>query len=187
MKKIVLFISLLFFSITAFSQSSQGGVILSQEDLRKLPPVVQESINQVVGEKQIAGKIETANKWVGMGKEIGLAFNECLSSLTKTASDFADTKLGKFTMFLIAYKVLGTDILQVAIGLLFIIITLTTSLYIWRSKGKDKKVLISRKWNSEGKGFEVKYEILRGDNDWASTAVIVFTVGLLVSAFIMFI
>src|SRR3990167_10096299 len=52
-------------------------------------------------------KIEIAGKWVGLGKEVGEAFNGALSALTNQADKASKTNIGQFAMFIVAFKVLG--------------------------------------------------------------------------------
>jgi hypothetical protein len=66
--------------------------------------------------QQVQQKIDQYGFWGGFGEEVGTAFNSALSSLTKTASQFANTKLGTYILFLVAYKVLGSDAIQLLVG-----------------------------------------------------------------------
>ena len=56
---------------------------------------------------QIDQTVEKAHGWVGVGKEIGQAIDSSLAAITTRSNEFADTKVGKFTMFLVAWKVMG--------------------------------------------------------------------------------
>lgn len=67
-------------------------------------------------------KVETYGNWVGVGKEVGIAIKEGLLAVVDVSEKFGDTKVGKFTMILIAYKIIGKDILRIAIGLIFLVI-----------------------------------------------------------------
>jgi hypothetical protein len=71
----------------------------------------------VLQQVQATQQIESLGRYVGLGKEIGGAIREGLESLTDVADHFSKTKVGKFTMFLIAFKVLGYPCIQLAIGL----------------------------------------------------------------------
>ena len=88
-------------------------------------------------------------------------------------------------MFIIAYKVFGRDIIQFVIGLLFIMIVLIVSFFFYRNNC-DRVVLISRKWHSEGRGWEKQYETISGDDDYKTAAVILFCVGIVVGIGIIF-
>ena len=110
MKHFLTLMTFLIIGMISFSQES--GITLTKEQMDKLGPEVKSQIQAVQIEQKINGTSETAGKWIGLGKEVGIAFNETAKSLTLTASEFAKTDLGKFTMFLIAYKIIGTDIIQ---------------------------------------------------------------------------
>ena len=100
--------------------------------------------------------VEQAGEWVGLGKEIGSAVDGALSALTERTDQFAKTDVGKFTMFLVAYKVIGTDLIQAAVGIpLFLVIVV---IFIWltrrncmcrrylKRKEVDKDGKVTREW-----------------------------------------
>lgn len=76
--------------------------------------------------------VEQAGEWVGLGKEIGSAVDGALSALTERTDQFAKTDVGKFTMFLVAYKVIGTDLIQAVVGIpLFLVVII---MFIWLTR-----------------------------------------------------
>ena len=183
MKKIlVLFVSMVMISLAAMSQT----ITLSPEDLQKLDPSVKAQIDQLQVEKEITGTLKTAGKWAGIGKEIGTAMNESLTAITTTASNFAETKLGKFTMVLVAWKVIGTDFLQLCIGLLWIVIVLVVSFFMYRNN-TDRRVLMNKRWIPEAKQFELKYEIKSGDDEFKAASVVILCVGLIAALLVIFV
>ena len=117
MKKIVFLFMLLIFSAVAYSQSS--GISLTAEQISRLDPATKAQIVALQAEQKTDQLLSTGSKWVGLGKEIAEAVNESAKGVAMTAAEFADTKLGKYTMFLIAYKVIGTDLLQLTFGILW--------------------------------------------------------------------
>ena len=127
MKRIALLFALLLAVMpveSVQSQTQQKDEIVS---IRKseLTPQQAASIEQ----QNMQNKIETYGKWVGLGKEVGEAVNGSLSALSTQADNFAKTGVGKFTMVLVAYKVVGDDILDVLITVpLMIVMTL---IFIW--------------------------------------------------------
>lgn len=80
-----------------------------------------------LAEYNFAKKVETYGKWVGVGHEVGVAVNEGLSAVTTQANSFASTPVGKWTMAVIVFKVVGKDI----IGLLFAIGVIAVGLPAW--------------------------------------------------------
>ena len=77
-------------------------------------------IAKITAEEQMA-KIETYGKWVGVGNEIGVAIKEGLTAVVDVSERFSNTKVGEFTMYLIAWKVIGKDLVRIVLGILFII------------------------------------------------------------------
>jgi hypothetical protein len=55
--------------------------------------------------------------YLGMGREIGEAVKGGLESVVDVSNRFADTPVGKFTLFMVAWKVIGRDLLGVVLGL----------------------------------------------------------------------
>lgn len=95
-----------------------------------------------VEQRNLQDKISTYGKWVGLGKEVGEAVNSSLSALTSQADNFAKTGVGKFTLFMVAWKVLGSDIMDIVIAVP--IMMLLTSLFIWsyRKSCTTRSVLV---------------------------------------------
>lgn len=104
-------------------------------------------------------KIQRYGKWVGMGEEIGKAVDGSLSAITKQAVDFSNTSLGRFTMFLVAWKVIGKDFIQFIVGLLLLAIGIP--LWIW----SYRKTCIPRRIVTEETAEGVKkYQIVNDEN-----------------------
>lgn len=180
MKKLFILLAILSTSLAGFSQ-----VTLSQEQIDKMSPEVQQQLKAVQVENEITTKLETASKYAGLGKEIGTAVNESLKAVSTTVVDLSETKVGKFTMFLVAYKIIGTDILQLFMGILWIIIIMGVSFSIYRNNCK-RLVLKYKKWNSEAKGWDKEFEEIDENPDYKTASVVIFCAGLVVSLFIIF-
>lgn len=82
--------------------------------------------------KSIKDKAEAYGAWVGVGKEVGEAVNSSLSAISDNAAKFADTKVGKFAMFVVAWKVLGSDILGVFYALIIVFVGLPVLIWSYR-------------------------------------------------------
>ena len=179
MKKVILFIVAFMISAIAFTQS----VTLSPEDLTKLDPTAKAQIQAIQTANQITGTIESASKWVGFGKEVGTIFKE----FTATAGEFSKTKLGQFTMFLIAYKVLGNDLLGIIFGVLLMIVMSIFCGVIDYKYGRDKRVIYKKLWNESKKKYEYEYTKESGDEDYRLTSIVIFIVSMIVSLIIIFV
>src|SRR5205807_1312407 len=105
-KILVVMLLTLSFAVFANAQAqSQSG----NEDTVTIPKsqLTPEQL-QKVQQEQLDEKIKTYGKWVGIGKEVGVAVNSSLESITNQADHFAKTGVGKFTMVLVTWKVIGT-------------------------------------------------------------------------------
>lgn len=72
------------------------------------------------------------SKWVGLGKEVGDAVNSSLQAITTQTSNFSQTKVGKLTMFLVVWKILGDMIVHLVTGFFLLIIFLTVWIWSYR-------------------------------------------------------
>lgn len=120
MKKLFL-LFLLMFSVTvsSFSQTKDEQIIVKTSDLTA-DQLVKIKTQQKVDELQ--SKIQTYGKWAGVGSEVGTAVREGLNAVVDVSEKFGNTKVGTFTMYLIAWKVVGVDVVRIILGLLFVTI-----------------------------------------------------------------
>lgn len=70
---------------------------------------------------------EQTSKWVGIGREIGIATREGLNGVVDVSQKFGSTNVGHFVMFMVAWKIIGRDILGIVIG----IPALAVGLCVW--------------------------------------------------------
>ena len=96
---------------------------------------------------ELEKKLQTYGKWVGVGGEIGIAVKEGLSAVVDVSEQFSNTNVGRFTMIMIAWKVLGKDLIRIILGLLFISM-ITPILY-----NSLKKTCIGFNRKIKGKGI----------------------------------
>ena len=59
----------------------------------------------------------SVSKWVGIGKEIGIATKEGLNSVVDVSDKFSKTNVGMFVMLMVAWRIVGHDLLRVVLGL----------------------------------------------------------------------
>lgn len=139
MKKILLVsLILALVSLGAFAQTKTSDEMVSI-------PKSQLTAQQLASVQQanLQSKIEQYGKWVGLGKEVGEAVNGSLSALTKQAEEFSKTGVGKFTMFMIAWKVLGNDLTQFVVGVpLFAVGFVVWIISFWKN-GLPRQDLLS--------------------------------------------
>lgn len=100
-------------------------------------------------------KIESYGKWVGLGKEVGSAVREGLGALTDETDRFSKTGVGKFTMFIIAFKVLGYPIIQLLFGSTIWLLGTVIAVIFFFTCFLPKKNLLSES-KGDGKKWEYK-------------------------------
>lgn len=104
--------------------------------------------------KNIAERAKAYGAWVGVGKEVGEAVNSSLAAVTDNAAKFADTKIGKYTMFIVVWKVIGKDILGFIYA--FSIAAIGLPVLIWSYRQWSKQPL-ETETVVDGKITERKY------------------------------
>jgi hypothetical protein len=153
MKKIIFMILIVhFIGLLGFAQDPNK-ILIDKSKLTK------EQLQEIESKQQ--EKLPEISKWVGLGKEIGTAMNEGLQSLTTTAANFADTNLGMYTMFIIAWKVLGKDVLRLIFGLPVWLFVMFIMVWSYRKTCISRKILKNKTFNSKGwflKRYDYEYE-----------------------------
>lgn len=98
-------------------------------------------------------KMNNAQSWVGMGKEIGEAVNSSMAAISTQSNNFAQTPVGKLTAMIVIWKVIGDQAIHVFGGLLELLIFVP--IWIW----SYRRTCITRRIKT-GKGVweTVKYE-----------------------------
>lgn len=86
-----------------------------------------------IEQDNLKAKIEQYGSWVGIGKEVGVAVNEGLQAVSANAAEFAQTDIGKLTITVIVWKVVGREILGVMIGVPLLLLVFFIFWRCWRS------------------------------------------------------
>jgi hypothetical protein len=100
---------------------------------------------------QVDDVAQKAHGWVGIGKELGQAFDSALGSFTTRSNEFANTKVGKFTLFIVAWKVMGDQaaaflnaVIHISFGLLELLIFVPVFIWSYRRSCIPMRVCTSR-------------------------------------------
>lgn len=95
--------------------------------------------------------VETVGKYAGVGKEIGEGVSGALGALNEEAQKFGDTQVGHFTMAMIAWKIMGDDIVAVShdmvgyvVGIPFFFLASLALLWSYRRRCLPHTVLVKR-------------------------------------------
>lgn len=65
------------------------------------------------------------SQYIGIGKEVGEAVKNGLESVVDVSNKFANTPVGQFTMVMIAWKILGKELLHLVVGIPVYIVLLS--------------------------------------------------------------
>jgi len=117
-------------------------------------------------------KMESIGKFAGVGREVGVAIREGLGALTDETNKLANTKVGHFIMFIIAFKVIGYPFMQFCVGVPILFIGTIIFLWYFNNSCLRKRVLDTV--TGEGKDKVKQYKIQEPKEDWLpfATAVV---------------
>ena len=154
--KHILTILLLTLSISVFSQNEK--IIVNTSDL---PPELVQQLKQKQQQQQVSTELKTYSEWAGVGKEIGVAVKEGLTAVKDVAVDFSKTEVGTFTMMLIAWKVVGQDVLGLFVGILVFLVGIVLIYWSYRKSCMPIKICVK----DEGWFKAKEYKIIEIDHD----------------------
>ena len=145
MKKILSVFTILMLSVVAFtpktySQVQDQKITVRQSDLT---PDQLAKIKLQEANDELQKKVDTYGKWIGVGGEIGTAVKDGLNAVVDVADKFGSTNVGKFTMTMIAWKVIGKDIVKIILGLIFFITYTWVLIYSYKRTCTARRVLLS--------------------------------------------
>lgn len=135
-----------FSSTPLLAQTVDDRIVVKKSDL---PPDVLKQI-------EMKQKIETYGTWVGLGREVGQAVNEGLQALTKQSEEFSKTGVGRFTMIMIAWKILGSQLIHIVFGILFFVLGLSIFMWAWLLNCRTRRIQVGKH-----EGGEPNYEVVR--------------------------
>lgn len=141
MKKLFVFFALFIMCATVFAQATTSEpaktIVVNESDLTTDQLV---KIKTEAAQKALEGKLETYGKWVGVGGEIGTAIKDGLNAVVDVADKFGNTRVGNFTMILVAWKIVGKDLVRILIGIVFITIISILIFRNYRNSFTPRKV-----------------------------------------------
>ncbi len=121
--------------------------------------------------KNLEEKMTKYGKWVGIGHEVGTAVNESLSAVTTQANNFAQTPVGKWTMFIVIWKVIGHDAMGFVLGILTIVVGLPIWIWSYR-KYLPHRIVTERVYDNSNKWFRrvasEKYQVVMTESNDAA-------------------
>lgn len=156
--------------------------------------------------KQVVEQLSAYKEYAEIGKGIGAAVGESLRSVKDVAIDFSQTPVGKFTLFLIAWKVMAKDVIAMGnkivgygLGIPLFFISGVVLVWSYRRQCFPRRVLVEK--TAEGKKWamftpdgrlisaesteDMEKEIARR-TDWAAGHVIVALIAVVICSIITF-
>ena len=142
MKRFLL-VALAFFSFNAFAGIDHRSI---SSDFNDLPETTKLEIARQIAEAKKATQPalpsvvkvvesvtpEKINQWAENGKGIGIAIGSAAKELGLAADAFLKTDAGKITVAMVAWKVMGKDVVRVVGGGAFFLILASIWVYIYR-------------------------------------------------------
>ena len=157
---VVTLATLLALSSGVLAQQSGNQPRMVTVDVNQLPTAQRDSILESQYQSEIDAKVKKFGWAAGLGKEIGEGVNESLKAITERTAEFAETKVGKFTMFMVAWKILGGDVIQLGFGLFFFILWIAVWIYSYWRNCITRRVVVEK-----GKEGVKNWEII---NEWVN-------------------
>ena len=145
MKKFLMAAALVF-STTAMALAQPNPVDmtgLSKDQLLQLAQQAEDMKKHSKDPVNISAQVRNeATAWADLGANMGKAMVGAAKEVGIAANEFASTDLGKITVGLVAYKLVGKELLSMTMGVIIVLFGLTVS--VW--------MLTTRRWS------DVKYE-----------------------------
>ena len=104
-------------------------------------------------------------KWIGIGREIGIATKEGLSAVVDVSEKFGATNVGRFVMVMVAWRIIGKDAVRIVFGIPIFIIGLFIWIWSYRHFFFTHRVLVKRDKAAKIKEWKQvpAYEFSSGD------------------------
>ena len=158
---IIALIAVAFCSVSAQTTGTQVG-----DPTSYMTPAQLAKYENDIKTAELEKKLETYGEWVGVGGEVGIAVREGLNAVVDVADKFGGTDVGKFTMILVAWKVVGKDLVRIILGILFIIAISILIFRVYKNTFMVKRVMVERTPNGWFQRATKEYTVVEPDNDW---------------------
>lgn len=138
------------------------GTLAAQEKTYQIPESqLTEQQRQKFG--GTSNTVQDVHAWVGVGKEIGTAVNDSLAAITTQSNNFAQTPVGKLTVAVVIFKVLGDTAIHIVAG--FAIFICMMPLWIWSYRRFLPKRVVKSEVVAPDKTLTRTFETLNAMDD----------------------
>ena len=123
-----------------FALLLHGSIAVAQTvNIGSLPPDEQAAIKEAIAQQNspmgVSSKLRTeAMLWGDLGTNMGRATVAAAREMGIAVNEFVATPLGKITMALVVYKVIGKEVLGVFFGSIILLVGMLTTIYFLRKK-----------------------------------------------------
>lgn len=148
----------LFLHNLAYADIDMRGLTEEQKAQLALQAAQMKKQNSPFGVEPEKIKPEDVNEWVDLGKNVALAFTTVAKELGVAADEFLKSNTGKITIVLIAWKIMGKDVLGIFGGSVAWVVLAT--IIIWSFKYFHMKKKVKTK---EGVQYIQRYEFKTSD------------------------
>lgn len=145
MKKVFVFTLIALF-VATYCPSANAQTVPEEKITIKTSDLTADQLAKIRAEQEVEElekKVATYGKWVGVGGEVGTAVKEGLTAVVDVADKFGKTDVGKFTLTMVAWKVMGRDIVRIVLGFIFIVFATWFIFYSFRTTCIERKVLVN--------------------------------------------
>lgn len=98
--------------------------------------------------------VDDVKEYAALGHEIGSAIASTAKELGVAAEEFAHTSVGKITIGLIVWKLIGNDLLQAVVGCSFFLVTMT----LWAKYFKKLCIVLQTDYYESGKVKSITHQ-----------------------------
>lgn len=138
---------------------------LSEEDKQKIAAQIEASKKVEKTPENISTTArKEAQAWGELGANMGKALVGGAKEIGMAANDFASTPLGKVTVAIVTYKLIGRDIIKFFIGTAILIVGYTVGIkLLFKFKHATNFEYHPRLWGLYNKKVVTKYETIEAD------------------------
>lgn len=171
MKKMILCCALLALPLVVYAQNEQDEKVTIPRSM-----LTKDQLSELT-QKNLRSNL---TGWAGVGREIGEAVNSSLQAITTQSNNFAQTPVGKLTVLLVIWKVIGDQCVHIFAGLVELLVFVPLWVWSYRKMCLTRRIRIGKDQfqvvEYNGKGYDMGPRAWHGLVAGAIVAVILITV-----------
>lgn len=159
MRRVFVAVLMLTIAVPAFAQQTPATPVENETVTIKKSELTSEQLAKVQHD-ELKEKLGNYKEYAEMGRGVGLAVGESLKAVKDVAVDFSKTDVGRFTMFIIAWKVMAKDVIDMGdtifgyiVGIPFLFLGSLVMLWSYRRQCLPRRICIEK--TKEGKKWAI--------------------------------